>query len=209
MRLRDFGSNVAETCNRAAEAACGEYLLFVDSNIQTLSPGWAEGLVVQLHQQGVGAVGPRIQYPDGRLKSAGGVLGIGGAAGDAMDGEKLTDGQIPMLERTREVSVLSAACLMLTKSSFNEIGGYDDNFPAAFAGEDLCLRLRERGMSVLHVPEVTALCAEGTHRENVDEQIDKALFCDRWDGVIDTGDPYYNPNLDLESGRFGLAFPPR
>jgi GT2 family glycosyltransferase len=165
----------------------------------------------------VGAVGAKLYYPNERIQHAGTILGLGGAAGHAFRHfHRTAPGYCGRLLLTRNLSAVTAACMLLRRSVFEEIGGFDEtNLAVAFNDVDLCLRLREKGYRIVWTP-----FAELYHWESVSrgsdlapEQIERfrremKYLTERWRAVI-AYDPYYNPNLTVEGEDFDLAFPPR
>src|SRR4029077_5800018 len=112
------------------------------------------------------------------------------------------DGYAGSLACAREVSAVTAACMMIRKSLFHEIGGCNEYFFTAYQDVDLCLRLRERGMRVIYTPRVLVLHHESISRQNHYDMIDRMLLLYQWEKIIERGDPYYNPNLNLEHGDY-------
>jgi GT2 family glycosyltransferase len=138
-------------CNRAAERARGDILLFLNNDTQ-VTPGWLPPLIDALRQGGaVGAAGPKIVFPDGRLQEAGGHV--------LPDGESelvglFEDPELPRYNRAREVAYCSGVCLAVSTDRFRALGGFDPDLAPAYCEDvDLCLRLRAAGQRVLYVPE--------------------------------------------------------
>jgi GT2 family glycosyltransferase len=138
------------TCNRAAEATRGEYLVFLNNDVQ-VRPGWLEALVKAfVEEPDAGAVAPKMLFPDGRLQEAGARIGVDGAS--EMIG-LFEDPALPRWNVRREVDYASGACLMLRRAVFAELGGFDLTFAPAYCEDaDLCFRLRERGLRVIYEP---------------------------------------------------------
>jgi GT2 family glycosyltransferase len=162
----------------------------------------------------VGAVGAMLHYPDGRLQHAGLVLGLGPQriAGHEFRGQPAdTPGPQRRLLVTREVSAVTAACLVVERAKFEAIGGFDEGFAVAFNDVDLCLRLRAKGWRNLWTPHARLIHVESATRGADSDPARTARFQDevqrmraRWRGALDA-DPYYNPNLTDEDESFGLA----
>jgi GT2 family glycosyltransferase len=91
---------------------------------------------------------------------------------------------------------------MIRKELFEEIGGFNEHFFTAYQDVDLCLRLRARGLRVISTPQALLLHHESLSRQSYYDMIDRMLLLDQWQDVIERGDPYYNPNLDLERGDY-------
>jgi O-antigen biosynthesis protein len=162
-------------------------------------------------------VGAKLYYPNDTIQHAGTILGLGGGADHAFRNFGRTDpGYCNRLTLTQNLSAVTAACMVLRRRVYNEVGGLDEvNLPVAFNDVDLCLRIREHGYRVVWTP-----FAELYHHESISrgsdyapEKIDRfmreiAYLKRRWASVI-AHDPYYNPNLTVERCDFTLAFPPR
>jgi GT2 family glycosyltransferase len=114
------------------------------------------------------------------------------------------DGYAGSLACAREVSAVTGACLMMRKSLFLEIGGFNEHFFTAYQDVDLCLRLRDRDLRIIYTPEAVVVHHESVSRKSYYDMVDRMLLLDRWEPVIEGGDPYYNPNLVLERGDYSL-----
>jgi GT2 family glycosyltransferase len=201
--------------NWAAGQASGEHLCFLNDDTTVITPNWLERLVARACQPGVAAAGPMLRYPDGRIQHAGVILGLGGVAGHACHG--LPEGSCGYLDRAcleQDISCLTAACMVMRKDVFQNVGGFDVALPIAYNDVDLSLRLRKAGWRLLWTPTVELSHHEsasaGRHdapqrREEFKSAV--ALMRERWGAVLDQ-DPFYNPNLSLQNA-YHLAFPPR
>jgi GT2 family glycosyltransferase len=201
--------------NWAASFATGEFLCFLNDDTTVITPDWLERLLARACQPGLAAAGPMLRYPNGSIQQAGVILGLGGVAGHACHG--LAEGDCGYLDRAcleQDVSCLSAACLVIRKSIFQNFGGFDEALPVAYNDVDLCLRLRKAGWRLLWTPAVEVLHHESasTGRHDAPHRRHEfrsavALMRERWGPELDR-DPYYNLNLSLRNA-FHLAFPPR
>ena len=138
------------SCNRAAELARGQFLLFLNNDVQ-VTEGWLSALLATFtDEMRVGAVGPQIIFPDGRLQEAGALLGADGTS------KLIGVFDDPNLERfnyLREVDYCSGVCLMVRVDEFRALGGFDPRLAPAYCEDaDLCLRLRQRGLRILYNP---------------------------------------------------------
>ena len=209
--------NFASLNNLAAECAQGEVLGFINNDIEVISPEWLSEMVSLALQPDVGAVGAKLLYPDGSIQHAGVVLGIGGVGNHAFKGQP---GDAPgYFGRARIVSsysALTAACMIITKEAFRDVGGFDaENLAIAFNDVDLCLRLRESGRRNVWTPFAQLFHYESATRGLEDTAEKQSRFAaevrymqERW-GHILYRDPAYSPNLTLEDTDFSLAWPPR
>lgn len=138
------------SCNRASQEARGEYLLFLNNDVQ-VTGGWLEALLRPFQEgEGVGVVGPKILFPDGRLQEAGAVVNPDGTTKMVGLGD---DPGLPRYNYTRDVDYVSGVCLLLAREEFEAVGGFSDTFAPAYGEDvDLCLKVRERGKRILYHP---------------------------------------------------------
>jgi len=115
------------------------------------------------------------------------------------------DGYGGSLACAREVSAVTAAAMMIRKSLFDELRGFNEHFFTVYQDVDLCLRLRKRGMRLIWTPRAVVIHHESISRRNYYDMVDRMLLLDQWESVIERGDPYYNSNLNLERGDYTLA----
>jgi len=187
--------NWAAINNFAAATCKTDMLLFLNNDIEATSPGWLHALVELGQRPEIGAVGARLIYPDGSLQHAGVVLGLGGVASHIFIGmPKGIRGYFSWDGVVRGYSALTAACMLVRRSVFEEMGGFDEAFAVAFNDVDFCIRLGQRGYRLLYTPH-----AELTHYESVSRGLsgyarDYQEFLPRWIDHL-RQDPSYNPNL--------------
>ncbi len=192
--------------NAAARHASGEVLCFVDGSTTQASDGWLDVLTGHTIQKNTGAVGARIIYPNKRIKHAGFILGLENGVGRPNHNALSTlPGLFRRLDLAQNFSAVSIDCLAIKKSVFDEIGGFDTgNFPNIYADVDLCLRLLEAGCRNVWTPWAQVVQPDDP-KESVDEL---EILKKKWAGYFEH-DPYYNPNLTLETEDLSLASPPR
>ncbi|HET8733296.1 MAG TPA: glycosyltransferase, partial [Anaeromyxobacteraceae bacterium] len=180
-----------------ARLATGDYLLFLNDDVEAIGPGWLDALLEHAQRPGTGAVGPRMLYPSGAIQHAGVVLGLDGPAGHLFTG---MGGDVPLYfdlpDVVREVSAVTGACMLVSRRLFEEVGGFDEAFVISYNDIDFCLRLRQRGLRNLYTGVVTLLHRESASRGNLSPPEDRARMWGRWGGAL-LADPYYNPNLSL------------
>ncbi len=195
--------NFSRANNQGAIAATGEFLVFLNNDTEIVTEDWLQHLLYYAEQPEVGAVGALLIYEDRTVQHAGVALGMRGTADHTMRGFPIgVDGYAGSLACAREVSAVTAACLMIRKSLFHEIGGFNEHFFTAYQDVDLCLRLRERGLRLICTPRALVVHHESVSRRNYYDMIDRTLLLDQWESMIERGDPYYNPNLNLERGDY-------
>ena len=199
--------NFSRANNQGAIAATGDFLVFLNNDTEIIAADWLQHLIYYAVQSDVGAVGALLIYEDRTVQHAGVALGMRGTADHTMRGFPIgVDGYAGSLACAREVSAVTGACMMIRKSLFHEIGGFNEHFFTAYQDVDLCLRLRERGLRLICTPRAPVVHHESVSRQSYYDMIDRMLLLDQWEKVIERGDPYYNPNLNLERGDYSRRF---
>ena len=183
--------------NRAAQDARGEYLLFLDPDTAVVQEDWLHGLLNHAQRPEVGIVGAKLLGPEGHIRHAGLILGLQGPVGLPFVGEALgSSGYMHRLEVDQNYSAVSADCLMIKRSVFEQVGGWDESESAArWADVDLCLKAREAGYLTVWSPHVRLMKQGMRERLSTDEQ--DALFS-RWLPTL-ARDPAYNPGFSLQA----------
>jgi GT2 family glycosyltransferase len=191
------GETRAAANNRGAAEAKGDYLLFVSPDTEVVRADWMEQLVLHAALPAVGAVGPALVRADGKAEEAGVAIGLRDPAlpmlaGFSADG----DGYYGSMPCAREVSALSAACMLVERRAFEEEGGFSELYSSEYEDFDLCMRLARRGLKSVYTPRARLL----THRTEAARRaatdiVDRALFVDTWYDELLRGDPYFNPGF--------------
>ncbi|HRQ56875.1 MAG TPA: glycosyltransferase family 2 protein [Azoarcus taiwanensis] len=209
--------NFSALNNAAVSAARGEFVALVNNDIEVTEPGWLAELVSTASQPGVGVVGARLRYPDGRIQHAGVIVGLGGVGGHS---HKYFSRNRPTYYSRgivkQSLSALTAACFVVRKRIYLEVGGLDEvNLPIAFNDVDFCLRVRAAGYRNVYAPLAELIHHESATRGEEDTPEKKARFQrevlymqERWGDSL-LADPAYSPNLTLAYEDFSLAWPPR
>lgn len=161
LRLIENGANKGfiRSCNLGAKAAWGEYLYFLNNDTKVTS-GWMDELVRTFHDfPGTGLVGSKLVYPDGRLQEAGGIIWQDGSAWNF---GRLQDPRLPVFNYVREVDYCSGASVVVPKSIYDELDGFDEHYlPAYCEDSDLALKIRDAGYRVIYQPLSTVIHYEG------------------------------------------------
>lgn len=190
--------NFSAINNFGASQAKGEYLLFLNDDTEVIAPDWLGAMVAQAYRVGVGAVGAKLLYPDGRIQHAGVVLGIGGVAGHAFRHCPTPSSTYHgFADMVRNCSAVTAACMLVPKDVFVKIRGFNEELRVEFNDVDLCLRIHEEGYRIVYTPDALLYHYENATRRGSRSPEDKELFLKTWGDLIRRGDPYYNPNLTL------------
>ena len=211
--------NFSAINNRAVAATDGTVLALLNNDVAITQPDWLREMVARALQPDVGAVGAKLFYPNGTIQHAGIVTGLGAdriAGHPYVEAPRDTGGSFGDLVLAREVSAVTAACMVMRRSVFVEAGGFDEaNLPVAYNDVDLCLRLRERGYRNILTP-----FAEMVHRGSASRGADELPaqrerlrseiehMRRRWGDAL-LHDPCFSPNFSLDSAVPDFARPPR
>jgi GT2 family glycosyltransferase len=182
--------------NAGAAAATGVHLLFAEPWVEPLDEHWVDAFVEHIERPGVGIVGGKTFYPDGRLRHIGLVVGAHGLSGRPFDGYAGTwAGYFANADAVRNCRAVSRACLMTPRALFDAVGGADESLVADGLEVDYALRVAERGLRVVWTPFARAAehvpCIVPPPAPRAE---DVARLRARWGRALDT-DPYYSPHL--------------
>jgi O-antigen biosynthesis protein len=207
--------NFSRLVNRGVAASSGEICLLLNNDVDVIHADWLDEMVVHALRPEVGAVGAKLYYADRTLQHGGVILGIGtgGIAGHQhRRAPREHNGYFGRLRSIHSLSCVTAACLATRRAVYDQVGGFDEeHLPVAFNDVDFCIRLRQAGYRVIWTPH-----AELYHHESCSRGVDTtpdntSRFASdvgymraKWGKVLDN-DPFYNPNLSLESDFFEFA----
>jgi GT2 family glycosyltransferase len=217
--LRDDSPfNFSALNNRAAALAAGDYVCLLNNDIEVITPDWLDEMVSLAAQPGTGAVGARLWYPNGTLQHGGVLLGLGGVAGHMH--AMLRRWQLGYFGRavvTQNLSAVTAACLVIRKSIYEQVGGLNEELAVAFNDVDFCLRVLKAGYRNVWTPHAELYHHESASRgsdmdpDKYQRFVSEVRWMEaRWPDLI-ANDPAYNRNLTLKTdiAPFALAEPPR
>ena len=209
--------NYSALNNAAVKLVRGEIVGLLNNDLEVVSAEWLSEMVSHALRPGVGAVGARLWYSDNTLQHGGVIVGLGGVAGHSY--KHLPQGMSGYFWRANLIqnySAVTAACLVIRKSIYEEVGGFnEDDLQVAFNDVDFCLRVGRAGYRNIWTPYAELYHHESATRGFEDTPEKQARFAKevqwikkRWgDKLLD--DPAYSPNLTLDHEDFSLAWPPR
>jgi len=212
----DAPFNYSAINNFGVALAEGEIVGLINNDIEIVDGGWLSEMASHALRQGVGAVGAMLYYPDDTIQHAGVIVGLHGIAGHANVGKRRGEpGYIGRGMLVQNLSAVTAACLVVRRSVYTEVGGLDEGLKVAFNDIDFCLRLQQLGYRNVWTPYAWAYHHESASRGKEDTPEKWARFMEevnfmerRWGKQLQN-DPAYSPNLTLTGYPFALAFPPR
>lgn len=204
--------NYSAINNFGVKHARGDYLLLLNNDVEVITTDWLEELTANCQRKDVGIVGARLYYPDDTIQHAGIVIGIGGVAGALFVGmPRMFTGYLHKASIQQDLSAVTAACMMVKRSVYEELGGLEEELKVAFNDVDFCLRAREKGYLVVYDPKVELYHFESKSRGTEDSkekirrfQNEIEYMRSHWLELLKKGDPMYNPNLTLTKWDYSL-----
>ena len=204
--------NYSAINNFGAAHAKGEFLLFLNNDVTVITPDWLTELAGLCQRKEVGAAGVKLLYPDNTIQHAGCVIGIGGIAGHMfVDMPANRTGYLHKASLLQDMSAVTAACMIMKKQVFDQVGGFTEELAVAFNDVDLCLKINKAGSLVVYDPYVQLYHMESKTRGAEDSKEKVRRFqteieymrC-HWIDILKNGDPYYNKNLSLTKWNYSL-----
>lgn len=203
--------NFSRLNNSAAREAKGSILALVNNDIEATDAGWLDEMAALAARPEIGCVGARLLYPDGRLQHGGIVLGLGGVAGHAHRFARGSEpGYLQRLCAVQNMSAVTAACLVVRREVFDQVGGLDESLTVAFNDVDFCLKVRAAGYLNLWTPFATLVHHESVSRGHDVTPAKARRFADeyvamqrRWGAEL-LHDPYYSPHLSYDREDFSV-----
>ncbi len=203
--------NYSAINNFAAEKARGEYLLLLNNDTELITPDAIESMLGYCQRSDVGAVGAKLYYADDTIQHAGVLVGVSDGADHVfLRYKKENPGYMGRAMVSQNLSAVTAACMMVKKSLYEQVGGMDEEFVVAYNDVDFCLKLRNAGYLVVfdafaewYHYESVSRGYEETEEQKARFEKEKELLRKRWP-VQMLGDPYYNVNLSLKHGYYSI-----
>ena len=200
--------NFSALNNFAAKEAKGEYLILLNNDTEVIEAGWIEALLLACQKDKTGVSGCLLSYPDNTIQHAGMCISGGDVFHIGMHESNQESGYLSSYAGTHETAAVTAACMMVSKKVWDELGGLDEDFKVAYNDVDFCLRAREAGYKIMYTGSAKLYHHEGKSRgfrrlDDKDiklEAEEKSRFI-RKHPVTTLIDPYYNPNF-IPDGHF-------
>lgn len=209
--------NFSEVNNQIAARTAGEHILLLNDDVSPIRRDWLRWMAAFLRDPQVGIVGARLLYPNQRVQHGGVIMGLSGLCDHAHRYLPASEsGYMSRAVIVQELSAVTAACMLVRRRLFEQVGGLDESYPSAFNDVDFALRVGRTGHSVVYAPQAELhhheLQTYGSHyageRQRYETEEVRRMQRE-WAGVCAV-DPFHNPNLSLAGGmEWQLAFPPR
>lgn len=204
--------NYSAINNYGVQFTHGQYLLFLNNDIEEIDPDSIDEMIGYVQREDVGICGARLLYPDEDIQHAGVIMGMGGIAGAAF--VRTHDSDLSYMHRAKciqDYSCVTAACLLTKRSLFDAVGGFTEKLAVAFNDVDYCMKVRALGKLVVYNPYAKFYHYESKSRgmEDTPEKLARfhseiLTFGTTWKDILRDGDPYYSPALTFRKANFAL-----
>ena len=199
----EAGFNYSAINNFGFKFAKGDYIMLLNNDVELITPDIFQSMLGFCMRPEVGIVGAKLLYNDHTVQHAGVLVGAGGLADHVFKGIHEDDpGYMGRAISSQDVSAVTAACLLVKRSVYEEVGGLEDEFQVAFNDVDFCLKVRKAGYLMVYDADVKLFHYESKSRgmEDTTERFirfgnEMMLLNSKWDILSTFVDPYYNPNL--------------
>lgn len=204
--------NYSAINNYGVQFTHGQYLLFLNNDIEEIDPDSIDEMIGYVQREDVGICGARLLYPDEDIQHAGVIMGMGGIAGAAF--VRTHDSDLSYMHRAKciqDYSCVTAACLLTKRSLFDQVGGFTEKLAVAFNDVDYCMKVRALGKLVVYNPYAKFYHYESKSRgmEDTPEKLARfhseiLTFGTTWKDILRDGDPYYSLALTFRKANFAL-----
>jgi O-antigen biosynthesis protein len=184
--------------NLAAQQAAGDFLVFLNDDVEIIADDWLDALLEHARRPEIGVVGARLLYPDQKIQHAGIFWTPGGGRHAFRFAEASAPGYFGLALTERNVLAVTGACMAMRRDEFDAMGGFDERHAIVNNDVDYCLRCWERGRRVVFTPHATLIHHEMASRQMLGDQFDAAGFDARWRRKLAAGDPFYHPYLSRD-----------
>ena len=207
--------NYSKINNYGVSCAKGDYLLLLNNDTEIITPDWMEQMLMYAQREDVGAVGAKLYYGDHTIQHAGVVIGLGAHRSAGHTHYKMPKEHLGYMGRlcyAQDVTAVTAACLLVKRTVYEEVEGLDETFTISLNDVDFCLKIRAKGYlniftpfaELYHYESKTRGMEEGEKLRRYEREC--AHFREKWKAELEAGDPYYNPNFSLDYSDFTLKF---
>ena len=195
--------NLARKLNEGARAARGEQLLLMNDDVEVITPDWVQALLEFSQWDDIGGVGPQLLFPNDTQQHNGVNLLEGNPGHPFYQFPADHPGYFNSSAVHRNWSAVTGACLMTRAEVFASVGGFSEHFPLNYNDVDYCLKVRGRGLRIVYTPYAKLYHHESVSKAGTDEE-ELAAFKAEWAERL-RRDPYYNPNLSMQTCDFRVG----
>lgn len=207
----DIPFNFSIINNYAVKQTDGEYLLFLNNDIEVINNDWLNAMVEQAQRLSIGAVGALLLYSDNSIQHAGVIAGLGGVAGHSHKHYSVNSpGYFDQIHTINNYAAVTGACLMCRRKVFDEIGGFEEKLSIAFNDVDLCFKILEKGYRNIYLPHAKLYHYESKSRgyeityEKQQRFVQEIKFMvAKWNKYIEK-DSCYSPHLSKKYEDYSL-----
>lgn len=203
---------VVDTFRFTVKKAKGKYLILLHNTTKVISPFWIEEMMMYAQRDDIGVVGAKLYYPDNTIQHAG--IFVGMKTEDKIGyphryQKKENLGYMGRLCYAQNVSTVTVACMMIRKTLYEQLGGFNETFAMKYYDVDFCIRVRQAGYAIIFTPYAELYYYQGKvrnleYKEQKQYQKEMDIFKEYWKEELKRGDPYYNPNFNQEEANFML-----
>jgi len=203
--------NFSKLNNFAVKQANGDYVVFLNDDTEIINEDWLEYLLFYATQKDVGVVGSLLLFPKSRfypdsIQHAGVTLGTAGPTIHSFSYSHYNTQKNQNFDKAaRNVSAVTAACMMIRRDVFEKVNGFNEKFTVSYGDTDICLRVKQEGYQIVYCPSSKLYHAESSTRGANHPLADEIEFLNRWEDYIISGDEFYNPNLTHINRNFRIA----
>ena len=202
--------------NFAVKQSKGEYIIFLNNDIEIITPNWIENMIQYAQREDVGIVGAKLYYIDDTIQHAGVIIGMRGLAAHRYCGlYKSEEDNVEILQYVQNLSAVTAAAMMVKRKVYDEVNGLDEKLKVAFNDIDFCMAVIKKGYLIVWNPFVEMYHYESISRgkEDTEEKVlrfesEIERFYSKWKLNLIEGDPYFNKNLSLKDIDYSIAMIP-
>ena len=192
--------------NEAVKQATGDYILLLNNDTEVITEDWLEKMVMYASRPHIGAVGAKLLYPDNTIQHGGMIIGINGVASHAyINMPRTYGGHFGRLKAPFNYGGVTAACLMVEKKKYNEVGGLEEELQVNFNDVDFNMKLTKKGYYNVFLPQVELYHYESKSRgldiskeKRQRTQNETAYMLNKWGKEL-TQDKFYNINYSRNS----------
>lgn len=199
--------------NFAVKYAAGKYVLFLSDKLKVITSEWMEELLMYAQRNDVAAVGAKLYYPNNTIRHAGIVLGMGKNRAAGRSHYKCQRNELGYMGRlyyAQNVSAVSAACMLMRKEVFEQLGGFDEEFVKKYYDVDLCVKAMKKGYLNVFTPYAEAYYTNSLMQrkkmqaDGICMNDDVAKFKEKWKKTLEKGDKFFNKNFSLDHSCFEI-----